>query len=130
MSDNLPTPERSWADKFRDAFRGVKEGVRRESSFFVHIFIAVAVIATAAVLKIDNLAEWAVLLICIAAVLSAEMFNTALESLARAITDEFDPHVGRALDISSGAVLIASTGAAIIGTVIFANRLAMMMGWW
>ncbi len=130
MSDHVPSPERRWAEKFRDAFRGIKEGVQGESSFFVHIFIAVAVIATAAVLKVDDLAEWSALLICITVVLSAEMFNSALESLARAITDQVDPHVGRALDISSAAVLIASMGASIIGTIIFANRLGIMMGWW
>ncbi len=130
MSDNEPKRERSWPEKFGDAFRGIKEGVRGESSFFVHIFIAVAVIVTAAVLQIDNLAEWAALLVCITIVLSAEMFNSALESLARAITDQIDPHVGRALDISSAAVLIASMGASVIGTVIFTSRLGMMMGWW
>jgi len=124
MNDDMP--ERSWAEKFRDAFRGVKEGVRGQSSFFVHFFAAAVVIVTAAVLGIDRY-EWCLLLICITMVLTAEMFNSALESLAKAITDQGDPFVANALDISSAAVLIASIGAAIVGTVVFVSRL---VGWW
>ena len=126
-----PSPrERSWAEKFRDAFRGMKEGVRGQSSFFVHFFVAALVIAAAAVLKVDDPAEWCLLLVCITIVLTAEMFNSALESLARAITDETDPYVGRALNIGSAAVLIASIGAAVVGTIIFVNRLGILANWW
>ncbi len=125
-----PSPERSWVEKFRDAFRGVKQGVRGQSSFFVHFFAAAAVIAAAVVLGVDQLAEWCLLLLCITVVLTAEMFNSALESLARAITDQVDPHVGRALDIASAAVLIASLGAAAVGAIIFVNRLGILTGWW
>lgn len=130
MHDNKPAGERSWGEKFRDAVHGVKEGVRGQSSFFLHFFIAAAVIATGAVLRVDNLAEWCVLLLCIAIVLTAEMFNSAFESLAKSITHDVDPHVGRALDIGSGAVLIASIGAAVVGTCVFAKWLGRLMGWW
>jgi diacylglycerol kinase len=130
MHEPIPPRERSWAEKFRDAFRGVKEGVRGQSSFFVHFFVAALVIAAAAVLKVRDVAEWCLLLLCIAVVLTAEMFNSALESLARAITDETDPYVGRALNIGSAAVLIASIGAATVGTIIFVKWLGIMVGWW
>jgi len=125
-----PYRERTWAEKFRDAFRGAKDGVRGQSSFFVHFFVAALVMMAAIVLKVDTPAEWCLLLACITIVLTAEMFNSALESLAKAITDQLDPHVGRALNIGSAAVLIASLGAAIIGTIIFINRLGIMVRWW
>ncbi len=123
--DTTPSRERSWSEKFRDAFRGLREGVRGQSSFSVHIFVAAAVVAAGVVLGVD-LSEWCVLVLCIAIVLCAEMFNSALESLAKAVTDQWDPHVGRALDIGSGAVLIAAIGAMFVGTMIFVSRLAMM----
>ncbi|NQU23523.1 MAG: diacylglycerol kinase family protein, partial [Candidatus Nealsonbacteria bacterium] len=56
-------------------------------------------------------------------VFCAEMFNSALESLAKAITDQFDPHVRTALNVGSAAVLVASIGAAIVGAIIFLNQL-------
>jgi diacylglycerol kinase len=129
MYDPKPYRERSWPEKFRDALRGLKEGVRGQSSFFVHLFAAAAVITTAAVLKM-SLVEWCLLLLCITIVLAAEMFNSALESLARAVTQRLDPHVGRALNIGSAAVLIAATGAAIVGAVIFGNWLRKLLDLW
>jgi len=129
MLDPEPISERSWARKFRDAFRGVRAGVRGQSSFFVHFFLTAAVIVAAVVLRVD-LIEWCILLACIAMVLTAEMFNSALESMAKAITGESDPHLGNSLDIGSGAVLVASIGAAIVGSIIFVNRLGMMLQWW
>ena len=103
------SPERSWTRKFRDAFRGVKEGVHGQSSFFVHFFVAAAVIAAGIVLGV-SLAEWCLLVLCIAGVLTAEMFNSALESMAKAITGESDPHLGNSLDIGSAAVLWPRSG--------------------
>ncbi len=85
MDNNTHPPDRGWIEKFRVAFRGVKIGVRGQSSFFAHFFIAAAVIGAGVVLRV-NLGEWCILLLCMAVVLAAEMFNTALESMARAIT--------------------------------------------
>jgi len=130
MDENESYHERSWVEKFRDAMRGMKLGIRKQSSFFVHFFVAAAVIATATVLKIDSLAEWCLLLLCITVVLAAEMFNSALESIVKAITDQHNPHIGAALDISSAAVLIASIGASLVGTIIFGKWLGMLIGWW
>ena len=129
MNDPRPYRDRSWPEKFHDAFRGLKEGVRGQSSFFVHFFAAAAVIMTAAVLRM-GLIEWCLLLLCITVVLAAEMFNSALESLAKAVTDKPDPHVGRALNIGSAAVLIAAIGAATIGVIIFGNRLMKLPDFW
>ena len=130
MHDQRPANQRSWLEKFRDAFHGVKEGVWGQRSFFVHFTVAALVILIAAVLQTDTLAEWGVLLLCITVVLTAEMFNSALESMARAITEEIDPHIGAALDIGSAAVLVASIGALIVGVIVFTNRLGMLIGWW
>lgn len=128
MPDDLPSPERSWPDKFRDAFRGVKEGVRGQSSFFVHFFAAAIVLAAGVVLGINQV-EWCLLVLSITGVLTTEMLNSALESMAKAITGECDPHLGNSLDIGSAAVLLASIGAATVGVVIFGRRVAELLGW-
>ena len=129
MPDDPLSPERSWARKFRDAFRGVKEGVHGQSSFFVHFFVTAVVIAAGVVLGV-SLEEWCLLVLCIAGVLVAEMFNSAFESMAKAITGESDPHLGNSLDIGSAAVLMASIGASAVGTIIFAHRLGILLRWW
>jgi diacylglycerol kinase len=126
--EEIRRPDRPWGEKFSDAFRGLRQGIRGESSFFAHFFIAAAVALSAVVLDI-NIIEWCILIICITVVLVAEMVNTALESLARAITDEPNPHVGGALDIGSAAVLLAAIGAAVVGAIVLLGALAKLLGW-
>lgn len=51
-------------------------------------------------------------------VLAVEMFNSSIEALARAVTEDFNPHIRDALDIASGAVFVAVLGAATVGLLI------------
>jgi diacylglycerol kinase len=129
MNNDPMSSERSWPDKFRDAFRGLKAGVRGQSTMFVHFFAAAVVIVAAAVLGM-NLYEWCLLLLCITSVITAEMFNSALESMAKAITGEPHPHLGNSLDIGAAAVLVASIAAAVVGAIIFGHRVGVLLGWW
>ena len=68
-------------------------------------------------------AEWLILLLCVVGIVTAEMFNSAIEHLARAITREENPEIRDALDVASAAVLIASAGAAVVGLAIFGREL-------
>ncbi len=129
MLDDPSFIQRSWFRKFRDAFRGVAVGVRGQSSFRFHLVVGVAVAAVGVALGVD-LKEWCILALCVAAVLCAEMFNSALESMAKAITGESDPHLGNSLDIGSAAVLVASIGSAVVGAIIFGYRLGILLKWW
>jgi diacylglycerol kinase len=129
MLPDDPTSDRSWVAKFRCAFRGAELGIRGQSSFFVHLFAAAAVVVAGIALQVTRL-EWCLLLLCIAGVLTCEMFNSALEATARAITREQNPHLADALDIGSAAVLVASIGAALVGAMIFLDRLLKLVGWW
>ncbi|HEY1602553.1 MAG TPA: diacylglycerol kinase [Pirellulales bacterium] len=118
----------SWVNKFRCAFRGAKLGVRGQSSFSVHFFVAAVVIAAALALG-ATIVDWCLLLGCITIVLSVEMVNSALEQLAKAVDDRPNIHIRDALDIGSGAVLVASIGAMVIGAVVFLNLLAQNLNW-
>ena len=110
-------PKKSWAGKFKNAFRGVVVGIKGQNSFAVHIPVAILVIVVAAVCQV-SLERMCILLLCIATVMGAELFNSSIESLAKSITDEEDAHIGRALDIASGAVLIVAAFAVIVGLII------------
>ncbi|MEQ8785892.1 MAG: diacylglycerol kinase [Pirellulaceae bacterium] len=125
MSQRDRPPRRTWVRKFRDAFRGLWIGVRGQSSFAVHVPAAALVIAAGVVLKV-SLAEWCLLALCITLVLAAEMFNSALESMAKAIDVEHNLHLADGLDIGSAAVLVAALGALVVGLLIFAPRVAAL----
>jgi undecaprenol kinase len=111
------------------AFRGVFTAFRLDQSFVEHLASAVPVIAAGIFLRV-NLLEWCLLVLCITAVVAAEMFNTAIEQLAKAVHPEHSPLVGTSLDIAAGGVLITSLGAALVGLAIFGYRLGMILDWW
>jgi diacylglycerol kinase len=119
-----PARRRCWRDKFRVAFRGLKLGVRGHSSFSVHFFFTALVIAAAIVLRCDPL-EWCLLLGCIGFVLTAELINSAVETLFRGLDEATKARVWPSLDIAAGAVLLASIVAAIIGAIVFLRRLGL-----
>jgi diacylglycerol kinase len=112
-----------WRAKFGAAFRGLKLGIRGHSSFSVHFFFAALVVAAAIALGCD-LVEWCLLLGCIGMVLTAELFNSAIETLFRGLDEATKQRVWPCLDIAAGAVLLASIAAAVIGILIFVHRLA------
>ncbi len=120
---------RPWKQKFADAFRGLREGIRGGSSFAAHLVVTLAVIVAAALMRM-SVSEWCILLLCVTGVLAAEYFNTALEEMARAITKETEPHVRNALDIASGAVLTAAIGSVSVGAVLFGHRVGELLQWW
>jgi diacylglycerol kinase len=62
-------------------------GIRGHSTFFVHFFFAAIVLATAIVLRCE-LVEWCLLLGCIGLVLTAELFNSALETICHGLDDD------------------------------------------
>ncbi len=127
MADDMPNSDPSWRRKFGDAFRGQKRGFRGESSFFVHFFAAALVVTAALALGADR-NEWCLLLLCITLVLTAEMFNSAVERLARAIDQNYNANLRDALDIAAGAVLTAAIGAAILGFVILGRLILISLG--
>src|SRR5215475_11625077 len=98
-------PRRLWRHKFGTAFRGLKLGIRGHSSFFVHCFFAALVVAAALVLRCE-VVEWCILLGCIAMVLTAELFNSAIETLFRGLDATNQERTWPCLDIAAGAVLL------------------------
>ncbi len=121
-------PRRPWSMKFNDALRGLKYGIRGQSSFFVHFFAAALVVAGAIALQCSAV-EWAILLLCIGGVLATELINSALEVMHRGLDSATRERNYKALDIGAGAVLLASVTAAIVGAVVFISRLSRVLGW-
>jgi diacylglycerol kinase len=121
-----PRPRRSWYHKFRAAFRGLKLGIRGHSSFSVHFFFAALVLVAAVVLRC-GLLEWCVLLGCIGLVMTAELFNSAVETLFRGLDEATKERTWPCLDIAAGAVLLASITAAVLGAAVFVGRLVVLL---
>ena len=105
------------------AFEGVIHVLRSERNMRIHFAVATAVLVLAFSYGVTKL-ELMALLVAISFVLIAEMVNTAIEATIDLATPSFDPLAKVAKDIASGAVLIASVNAVVIGYLVFADRLS------
>ena len=103
---------------FGYAFSGIINVLKKQHNFRIHVVIAIAVIIAGFWFEI-SIAEWLFLIFAIGFVLSAEMFNSAIEVLVDMISPGFDEKAGLAKDIAAGAVLVAAVTAAVIGLLIF-----------
>ena len=119
-AEKRPRERQSWPKKFWTAWTGLVHAVREHNSFYVHLPMAVIVIGLGFYLKIGPV-EFCLLLMCVGAVLAAELFNTSIEYLARAISEEDNEHLRWALDVASSAVLLVSAFAALVGGVVLLN---------
>ena len=67
--------------------------------------------------------EWTVIVLCIGAVLAAESFNSAIETLSDRVSSSYDEAVKRTKDIAAGAVLLTAIAAATAGLIIFVPKI-------
>ena len=107
--------------KFAAAFAGIRKGLSHRA-IVVQFILAALAAAVGFVLRLDSM-EWCAVVICIAAVISAEMLNTCVEKLCDLYTDTYNETVRTIKDIAAGAVLCASLGALICALIILARRL-------
>ncbi len=103
---------------FHYAWKGILLVFSTERNMKVHLLATVLVLVLGFWLCISTV-EWFVCLLCIGVVLSAEMFNTAIEILTDKVSPEKSVVAEKVKDISAGAVLVVAIISAIIGTRIF-----------
>lgn len=108
---------RSFAMRLGFALGGIAHALRAERSFRTQ---AVAVLAVVVGLSWLNPAPiwWAVIGLTCAAVLAAELLNTALEHLADHLHPEQHPSIKIVKDLGAAAVLILSVGALLVAAAL------------
>lgn len=108
---------KSRAISFRYAFAGWWFVIRTQRNAWIHAIISIAVVLVSFWLQLVP-RDWAVIVMAIALVWTAEFLNTALE----AVVDLASPKQHRLAkvgkDVGAAAVLIAAASAALIGLLI------------
>lgn len=113
-------------NSLRYALAGLGYLVRTQPNARIHLLAAAGVLAAGWFFEISA-TEWCLVALCIAAVLAAEAFNTALEELTNLASPDFHPLAGRAKDTAAAAVLLVSLGAAAVGTIVFLPKLLVWL---
>ena len=118
----MKTKTKKLINSFKYAIEGIISSFRTEQNMKIHIFIMILVIILGIVLKLSAL-EWIILTIVIALVISAELFNTTIETVVDMITKEKNEKAKLAKDVAAGAVLVLAIGSVIIGLIIFIPKI-------
>ena len=117
----------SFSNTFKNARKGMRLTIKSERNIRIHLFTATLVLITAYCLHF-SIVKFCILLMTIAMVISAEMFNSAIEfSLDAIFHNKFNRMVGMAKDIAAGAVMIVTISAVLIGVLLFAPPLIQLI---
>ncbi|TLN14516.1 diacylglycerol kinase family protein, partial [bacterium] len=95
---------------FRYAFAGIAYVFRTQRNAWIHSLATLLTVAMGIWLKLSP-TGWAVLLITIAAVWSAECFNTAVEATIDLLSPQHHPLAKIAKDTAAAGVLFAAIGS-------------------
>lgn len=109
------------------AIFGLKDMILTEHSAWIHVIATASVLYCAWWLEVRGV-ELALIVIAIALVWSAEVFNTVLEIMADLVVGQrYSSIVKRAKDIAAGAVFIACLAAVVIGFLILGPALSQKL---
>jgi len=103
---------------FKTALDGIGWAVRTQPNFRVHIVLSLLALLGGWFFRV-TMTEMLILIFMIILGLSAEMINTAIESMTDLITREWRQEAKIAKDVSAGMMLITAVGALVVAAVIF-----------
>jgi diacylglycerol kinase len=102
---------------FGYAFAGLWAAWRSEPNLRIHALLAALALIGAWLLRLPVLG-WALVIFAIALVLSAELINSAVESVVDLVSPEEHPLAKRAKDVAAAGVLVAAAGALLVGVFV------------
>jgi diacylglycerol kinase len=109
-------------NSFAYAWSGLKAVLRTEHNTWIHLFLTILAIGLAIYLHISR-AEWMALVLSMAMVWTAELFNTVIEKVMDFLSKERHPQIKIIKDMAAAAVLISAVAAVIVGLLIFIPKL-------
>ncbi|HLO16482.1 MAG TPA: diacylglycerol kinase family protein [Anaerolineales bacterium] len=102
---------------FGHAFRGWWHVLRTQQNAWIHSVFASVVVAMGLWLGLKPL-DWAVIVLTIAMVFTAEFINTAIEAVVDLASPVHHPLAKVGKDVGAGAVLVAALAGIVIGLLI------------
>ncbi|MBI4758776.1 MAG: diacylglycerol kinase family protein [Chloroflexi bacterium] len=107
---------------FHHAFSGLVDAWRTQRNLRLHLLAAVLAVGLGLALGMA-LVELAILCLTIGLVLSAELFNTAVETLMDLVHPDHHPLAKAAKDVAAGAVLVTAGTAVLVGALLYGPHL-------
>ncbi len=111
---------------FKHAFDGLSVLVKAEHNAWIHLAISIVAIALGFYFEISN-TEWITIIICIGMVVSAEIFNTAIEHIANFIQPNHDERIKYIKDLGAAGVFISALTAFTVGLIIYLPKIMSLL---
>lgn len=108
---------RSRIAAFGHAFRGWWHVLQTQHNAWIHSIVATVIVALGLWLGLTP-HDWAIIVLTIAMVFTAEFINTAIEAVVDLASPVHHPLARVGKDVGAGAVLVAALAAALIGLLI------------
>lgn len=105
------------ARSFQNAFSGIYYVLRTQRNARIHLVITTAVGLVGTWLGL-GISQWVPLVLAAGLVWTAEIVNTAVETLVDLSSPQERSLAGIAKDVSAGAVLLSAAAAAVVGILI------------
>lgn len=118
-------PRAAWRERLVVAERGIGNGARQDSIFFVYIFTATLILLAGGVLGLPSW-KWMLIVSSLIALFVAELFNQALKALASGFGENPPSAVQQGLGMSTAASVLALCGALLIAGFTLGDRVSEM----
>lgn len=115
----VPKNQPFWV-RFRCAVAGIAAGARSEHSLRIQLATLALAILVLCIFRPEPI-WWAAIALSAAAVISAELLNTAIEHLADHLHPDSHSQIRLVKDCAAGAVLVASCGALAVGIALIVH---------
>ena len=102
---------------FRYAFHGWGYVLRTQRNAWIHSLVATLVILMGLWLRL-TVQDWAIMVLTIAMVFTAEFINTAIEAVVDLASPTHHPLAKVGKDVGAAAVLVAALAAILVGLLI------------
>jgi len=102
---------------FGHAFRGWAYVLKTQHNAWIHSVVAIIVFALGLWLKLST-TDWAILIVTIAIVFTAEFINTSIEAVVDLASPTHHPLAKVGKDVGAAAVLVAALSAVLVGLLI------------
>ena len=102
---------------FGHAFRGWWHVLKTQQNAWIHSVVATLIVIVGIWLRIPA-RDWAIIVLTIAMVFTAEFINTAIEAVVDLASPVHHPLAKVGKDVGAGAVLVAALSAALVGLLI------------
>lgn len=112
---------------FKHAFSGLAYVLRTQKNAWIHTLATISVVLIAIWLQTTP-TDFAILIITIGTVWTAEFINTSLEAVVDLASPEKHPLAKVGKDVGAAAVLIAAISSIIIGLIILGPALVEKLG--